>query len=122
MHQDVMLTTIGFAGLGAVLFFMLGYFIRKRYATKKLKNAEERAKKTLENAAVEADSQGLQGVDKRERLLRVVYVGNEIPHAVKQQAMDSAVSGLGKAQDRLQGFAPFRDAHTFFASNSFACH
>ena len=55
MHQDTLLIYIGFAGIGAVLFFMLGYFIRKRYATKKLKNAEERAKKTLENAVNEAD-------------------------------------------------------------------
>jgi ribonuclease Y len=55
MHQDTVLIYIGLAGIGAVLFFMLGYFIRKRYATKKLKNAEERAKKTLDNAAVEAE-------------------------------------------------------------------
>ncbi|OGW93278.1 MAG: ribonuclease Y [Omnitrophica bacterium RIFCSPLOWO2_01_FULL_45_24] len=55
MHQDTLLITIGFAGIGAFLFFMLGYFIRKRFATKKLKNAEERAKKTLENAVIEAD-------------------------------------------------------------------
>jgi ribonucrease Y len=55
MHQDTILTYIGLAAIGAVVFFMLGYFIRKRYATKKLKNAEERARKTLENATVEAD-------------------------------------------------------------------
>ena len=55
MHQDTVLTYIGLAGIGAVLFFMLGYFIRKRFATKKLKNAEERARKTLDNAAVEAE-------------------------------------------------------------------
>ena len=55
MHQDSFLIYIGFAGIGAVVFFLLGYFIRKRYATKKLKNAEERAKKTLENAVNEAD-------------------------------------------------------------------
>lgn len=55
MHQDTLLIYIGLAGIGAVLFFMLGYFIRKRFATKKLKNAEERAKKTLENAANEAE-------------------------------------------------------------------
>ena len=55
MQQESVLIYIGMAGLGAVVFFMLGYFIRKRYATKKLRNAEERAKKTLENAVVEAD-------------------------------------------------------------------
>ena len=55
MHHDTVLITIGFAGIGAVLFFMLGYFIRKRFATKKLKNAEERARKTLESATNEAD-------------------------------------------------------------------
>ncbi|MDP2929243.1 MAG: Rnase Y domain-containing protein, partial [Candidatus Omnitrophota bacterium] len=55
MQQDSILMYIGMAGLGAVVFFMLGYFIRKRYATKKLRNAEERAKKTLENAVGEAD-------------------------------------------------------------------
>ena len=31
MHQDTVLIYIGLAGIGAVLFFMLGYFIRKRY-------------------------------------------------------------------------------------------
>jgi len=55
MHQESILIYIGLAGLGAVLFFMLGYFIRKRYATRKLKNAEERAKRALENAASEAE-------------------------------------------------------------------
>jgi len=55
MHQDTVLIYIGLAGIGAVIFFMLGYFIRKRYATKKLKNAEERAKRTLENAINESE-------------------------------------------------------------------
>jgi conserved hypothetical protein YmdA/YtgF len=55
MRQESFLIYIGMAALGAAVFFMLGYFIRKRYATKKLRNAEERAKKTLENAVVEAD-------------------------------------------------------------------
>lgn len=55
MYQENFLIYTGLAGIGAVAFFMLGYFIRKRYATKKLRNAEERAKKALENAANEAE-------------------------------------------------------------------
>ena len=55
MHGDSTLIYIGLAALCAIFFFALGYFIRKYHAKMKLKNAEDKAKKTLENAKGEAE-------------------------------------------------------------------
>jgi ribonuclease Y len=77
MH-DTFLVSLGFAGIGAVVFFMLGYFIRKRYATKKLKNAEERAKKTIEAAQNEAEKVRRQAeLESKDMLLKL---RNEFEH------------------------------------------
>ena len=54
-HNDATLIYIGLATLAAIFFFGLGYSIRKLHAKKKLKNAEDKAKKTLEVAKMEAD-------------------------------------------------------------------
>lgn len=72
MHQDSVFVYIGLAGIGAIVFFMLGYFIRKRYASKKLKNAEERAKKILENSTLEADKiRSAAELEAKDRLLKM---------------------------------------------------
>jgi ribonuclease Y len=55
MHSENLVILIGLAGLGAAAFFALGYVIRKYQAKSKLKNAEEKARKTLEDAKNEAD-------------------------------------------------------------------
>ena len=55
MHGDSTLIYIGLAALCAIFFFALGYFIRKQLAKGKLKDAEDKAKKTLENAKGEAE-------------------------------------------------------------------
>ena len=55
MHQDMALVYIGLSVLCAASFFALGYFIRKLLAKKKLKNAEDKAKKTLETARLDAE-------------------------------------------------------------------
>lgn len=55
MHsQESTIIYIGLAGIAAAVFFGLGYFIRKLYAKNKIKNAEDNAKKMLEDAKVEA--------------------------------------------------------------------
>jgi ribonucrease Y len=54
MHQDNTIIYIGLAGLAAVTFFALGYFIRKIHAKSKVKNAEDKAKKMMEDAKVDA--------------------------------------------------------------------
>ena len=53
-HQETTIIYIGLAGISAVAFFGLGYFIRKFYAKSKIKNAEDRARKMLEDAKVDA--------------------------------------------------------------------
>ena len=55
MHSDNIVVVIGLAALCAAFFFALGYFIRKQLAKGKLKDAEDKAKKTLDNAKVDAD-------------------------------------------------------------------
>jgi len=54
-HQEVTAIYIGLAALTAAFFFGLGYFLRKYHAKKKVKNAEDKAKKTIETAKAEAD-------------------------------------------------------------------
>ncbi|MFH1189687.1 MAG: ribonuclease Y [Candidatus Omnitrophota bacterium] len=53
-HQETTIIYIGLAGIAAAVFFGLGYFIRKFYAKSKIKNAEDKAKKMLEDAKVDA--------------------------------------------------------------------
>ena len=59
-HQEVTAIYIGLAALAAAFFFGLGYFLRKYHAKKKVKNAEDKAKKTIEASKAEAGS-GLRG-------------------------------------------------------------
>ncbi len=54
-HQEVTAIYIGLATLAAAAFFGLGYFLRKYHAKKKIKNSEDKAKKTIETAKTEAD-------------------------------------------------------------------
>ncbi len=53
-HQEITIIYIGLAGIAAAAFFGLGYFIRKFYAKSKIRNAEDRARKMLEDAKVDA--------------------------------------------------------------------
>ncbi len=55
MHQEVTIIYIGLAGITAVVFMALGYLIRKLHAKTKVKNAEDKAKKMVEDAKVVAD-------------------------------------------------------------------
>lgn len=56
MHQnDMTLIYIGLATIAAFSFIALGYLIRKFHAKTKVKNAEDKAKKMLEEAKVEAE-------------------------------------------------------------------
>ena len=55
MTSDNILIAIGLASISAVVFFFAGYFIRKYHAKTKLKSAEEKARKTLEAASIDAD-------------------------------------------------------------------
>ena len=54
-HQDVTLIYIGLAALAAVSFMALGYLLRKFHAKKKLKDAEDKARKMIETAKGEAE-------------------------------------------------------------------
>ena len=52
---DTTVIYIGFATLTAFLFMGIGYFIRKLHARSRVKDAEDRAKKALELANIEAE-------------------------------------------------------------------
>lgn len=53
-HQEMTIIYIGLAGIAAAVFFGLGYFIRKLYAKGKIKHAEDKAKRMLEEAKTDA--------------------------------------------------------------------
>ena len=55
MYKDATVVYIGLAALTAAAFFGLGYLLRKLYAKKKIKAAEEKARKALEDSRIEAD-------------------------------------------------------------------
>ncbi len=55
MHREMTFIYIGLATIGAIFFFAFGYLIRKYHAKKKLKNAEDKAKKLLETAKIDAE-------------------------------------------------------------------
>jgi ribonuclease Y len=55
MTSDNILSVIISAAISAVAFFFVGYFIRKYQAKTRLRSAEEKAKNTLELAAIDAD-------------------------------------------------------------------
>ena len=101
MHQDTVLIYIGFAGIGAVMFFMLGYFIRKRFATKKLKNAEERARKTLENATNEAEKVRRSAELEAKDLLLKMRSEFEQESKIRRQELNSFERRLSQKEENL---------------------
>ncbi len=54
-HNDMTIIYIGLSAICALFFFGLGYFIRKLHAKSKLRSAEDKAKKMVENSKDEAD-------------------------------------------------------------------
>ncbi len=54
-HEEVAVIYIGLASLSAIAFFAFGYILRKYQMKRKLKGAEEKAKKVLEDAKAEAE-------------------------------------------------------------------
>lgn len=55
MHTGLTVIYIGLAALSALVFFSLGYALRKYQASKRLKSSEEKAKRVLEDARTESD-------------------------------------------------------------------
>jgi ribonuclease Y len=55
MHQETTIIYIGLAGITAVAFTALGYLIRKIHAKTKIRSAEDKAKKMVEDAKVAVD-------------------------------------------------------------------
>jgi ribonuclease Y len=55
MPQESTIIYIGLAGITAVMFMALGYLIRKIHAKSKVKSAEDKARKMVEDAKVSAD-------------------------------------------------------------------
>lgn len=54
-HQEATIIYIGLAGIAAVAFMGLGYLIRKIHAKNRIKNAEDNARKMLDEAKIDAD-------------------------------------------------------------------
>ncbi|MCX5679181.1 MAG: Rnase Y domain-containing protein, partial [Candidatus Omnitrophica bacterium] len=54
-HNEVTAVYIGLSAIAAGAFVALGYLIRKFHAKSKLRNAEDKAKKVMDQAKIEAD-------------------------------------------------------------------
>jgi len=54
-HQEMTIIYIGLAALAAISFVALGYLLRKIHSKKKLKDAEDKAKKMIDTAKAESD-------------------------------------------------------------------
>ena len=54
-HNEVTAVYIGLSAIAAGVFVALGYFIRKFYAKGKLRSAEDRAKRAIDQAKTDAD-------------------------------------------------------------------
>jgi ribonuclease Y len=55
MHQEATIIYIGLAGITAIMFMALGYLIRKIHAKSKVKSAEDKARRMVEDAKVAAE-------------------------------------------------------------------
>ena len=55
MSANISPANLGFAFLGGVFFFILGYVLRKYTAKMKVKRAEDKAKTIINNSKVEAE-------------------------------------------------------------------
>lgn len=55
MYQETTIIYIGLAGIAAVFFMGLGYLLRKLHAKTRIRNAEDNAKKLLEDAKINAE-------------------------------------------------------------------
>jgi ribonuclease Y len=55
MHQEATIIYIGLAGITAAFFMALGYLIRKLHAKSKVKSAEDKARKMVEDAKTAAE-------------------------------------------------------------------
>lgn len=54
-HNEITAIYIGLSAIAAGVFVALGYFIRKFHAKSKLKSAEDKAKKAIDQASIEAN-------------------------------------------------------------------
>ena len=59
MHQEITAVYIGLSAIAALFFLALGYLIRKFHVKKKVKGAEDKAKKMIDTAKAEAEKAGM---------------------------------------------------------------
>src|SRR3989338_7216453 len=72
MHKEIAVIYIGMAVLGACTFFALGYILRRYQAKKKLRGAEEKAKKVLEEAKAETEKiKAAAALEAKDQLLKM---------------------------------------------------
>lgn len=89
MHKEMTLVYIGLATIGAIAFFALGYILRKYHARMKLKSAEDKAKKILENSKTEADKIRREAeLEAKDRLLKMRA---EFEHETKERRQELIV-------------------------------
>ncbi|MEA3489632.1 MAG: ribonuclease Y [Candidatus Omnitrophota bacterium] len=69
MRSNITLAYLGFAFLGSVFFFILGYVLRKYTAKMKVKRAEDKAKTIVSNSKVEAERRKRESILEAKDLL-----------------------------------------------------
>jgi ribonuclease Y len=96
MKTDITISYLGFAFLGGVFFFILGYVLRKYTARMKVKRAEDKAKSIINNSKVEAERR------KRESILEAKDLALKMRTEFEEEAKERRKELLAKEKHLLQ--------------------
>ncbi len=96
MLNNIRLNYAGFAFLGCVFFFFLGYVLRKYTARMKVKRAEERAKTIIQDSKVEAERR------KRESMLEAKDLSLKMRAELEQESKERRKEILAMEKRLLQ--------------------
>jgi ribonucrease Y len=96
MYNITTTAYLGFAVLGGVFFFLLGYVLRKYTAKRKVKRAEDKAKTIINNSKVEAERR------KRESIIEAKDLTLKMRSEIEEEAKERRKELLGMEKRLMQ--------------------
>ena len=96
MHNAITATYLGFAVLGGIFLFLLGYVLRKYTAKMKVKRAEDKAKTIINNSKVEAERR------KRESIIEAKDLTLKMRSEIEEEAKERRKELLGMEKRLMQ--------------------
>lgn len=96
MYNITTAAYLGFAVLGGVFFFLLGYVLRKYTAKRKVKRAEDKAKTIINNSKVEAERR------KRESIIEAKDLTLKMRSEIEEEAKERRRELLGMEKRLMQ--------------------